>query len=207
MPSSIFLGTGKSGRPAPSCRASVSSSSYRGFVPTHVYLSQPFPGYRQFIIKRIAGCGTAAAAAARNTAAVDEIARLTWRAHSECQLTDVEAEAVSVSLQARRAIFATRPHRVPLKVSSWPSQGLQEPALAGSPSLARAPPPPVHERHRPSQDRGTLHDGRAGRLDGPGEAASLSTLVGNVAKAGETVEIVARIAKLEEQLSVKGNNP
>jgi hypothetical protein len=41
----------------------------------------------------------------------------------------------------------------------------------------------------------------------PGEAASLSTLVGNVAKAIETVEIVARLTKLEEQLSVKGNIP
>jgi hypothetical protein len=41
----------------------------------------------------------------------------------------------------------------------------------------------------------------------PGEAASLSTLVGNVAKAIETVEIVARLAKLEEHLSVKVNNP
>jgi hypothetical protein len=51
---------------------------------------------------------TAAAAAARNTHAVDEVARLTWRAHSEGQLTDAEAEAVSVSLQARRAVFATR---------------------------------------------------------------------------------------------------
>jgi hypothetical protein len=39
----------------------------------------------------------------------------------------------------------------------------------------------------------------------PGEAASLSTLVGNVAKAIETVEIVARLAKLEEQLAAKGN--
>jgi hypothetical protein len=50
---------------------------------------------------------TAAAAAARNTAAVDEIARLTWRAHSECQLTDAEAEAIGVALQARRAAFGT----------------------------------------------------------------------------------------------------
>ena len=50
----------------------------------------------------------AAAAAARNTAAVDEIARLTWRAHAEGQLADVEAEAVSEALQARRAAFATR---------------------------------------------------------------------------------------------------
>jgi uncharacterized protein DUF5681 len=41
----------------------------------------------------------------------------------------------------------------------------------------------------------------------PSEAASLSTLVCNVAKAVETVEIVARLAKLEEQLSAKGNNP
>jgi hypothetical protein len=41
----------------------------------------------------------------------------------------------------------------------------------------------------------------------PGEAASLSTLVGNVAKAIETVEIVARLAKLEEQLASKGSTP
>jgi Family of unknown function (DUF5681) len=41
----------------------------------------------------------------------------------------------------------------------------------------------------------------------PSEAASLSTLVGNVAKAIETVEIVARLAKLEEQLVSKGSNP
>jgi hypothetical protein len=40
----------------------------------------------------------------------------------------------------------------------------------------------------------------------PGEAASLSTLVGNVAKAIETVEIVARLAKLEEQIAAKGGN-
>jgi hypothetical protein len=41
----------------------------------------------------------------------------------------------------------------------------------------------------------------------PSEAASLSTLVGNVAKAVETVEIAARLAKLEEQLAAKGSNP
>ena len=50
----------------------------------------------------------AAAAAARNTHAVDEIARLTWRAHAEGQLIDADAEAVSEALQARRAAFATR---------------------------------------------------------------------------------------------------
>jgi hypothetical protein len=41
----------------------------------------------------------------------------------------------------------------------------------------------------------------------PGEAASLSTLVGNVAKAIETVEIVARLTKLEEQPAVKASTP
>jgi hypothetical protein len=49
-----------------------------------------------------------AAAAARNTAAVDEVARLTWRAHAERQLLDADAEAVSAALQARRTAFATR---------------------------------------------------------------------------------------------------
>ena len=34
----------------------------------------------------------AAAAAARNTHAIDEIARLTWRAHAERQLQDTEAQ-------------------------------------------------------------------------------------------------------------------
>jgi hypothetical protein len=35
----------------------------------------------------------------------------------------------------------------------------------------------------------------------------MSTLVGNVAKAIETVEIVARLTKLEEQLASKGSAP
>jgi hypothetical protein len=48
---------------------------------------------------------TAAAAAARNTHAVDEVARLTWRAHAERQLSDAEAEAIGAALQARRKMF------------------------------------------------------------------------------------------------------
>jgi hypothetical protein len=48
---------------------------------------------------------TAAAAAARNTHAVDEVARLTWRAHAEGQLADAEAEAVGEALQRRRKAF------------------------------------------------------------------------------------------------------
>ena len=41
----------------------------------------------------------------------------------------------------------------------------------------------------------------------PGEAASLSMLVGNVAKAVETFELAARMAKLEKQLAAKGSTP
>ena len=63
----------------------------------------------------------AAAAAAKNTHAVDEIARLTWRAHAEGQLADIEAEAVSEALQARRATFATR--------RAYPTASPSRPAL------------------------------------------------------------------------------
>jgi hypothetical protein len=41
----------------------------------------------------------------------------------------------------------------------------------------------------------------------PGEAASLSTLVANTAKAVETFELADRLAKLEEQMTAKGSNP
>jgi hypothetical protein len=67
---------------------------------------------------------TTAAAAARNTAAVDEIARLTWRAHAEGQIIDAEAEVISEALQARRAVFATRRTVSPSK----PALGLPWPA-------------------------------------------------------------------------------
>ncbi len=73
----------------------------------------------------------AAAAAARNTAAVDEIARLTWRAHAEGQILDVEAEAISEALQGRRATFAAKKDRIAREACPLPSQGLQSsPALA-----------------------------------------------------------------------------
>jgi hypothetical protein len=49
---------------------------------------------------------TAAANAARNTAAIDEIARLTWRAHAEGQIPDADAGAISEAIEARRAALA-----------------------------------------------------------------------------------------------------
>ena len=48
-----------------------------------------------------------AAAAAKNTYAVDQTARLLWRAHAEGQILDADADAVAAALQARRAAFST----------------------------------------------------------------------------------------------------
>jgi len=53
----------------------------------------------------------AGAEAARNAAAADEIARLTWRAHADGGrggLVDPDAEAISEALEGRRAAFAAR---------------------------------------------------------------------------------------------------
>jgi hypothetical protein len=65
----------------------------------------------------------AAAAGARNSTALDEIARLTWRAHGEGHLADADAESISEALQTRRRAFATR--RAPPALSqSRPAIGL-----------------------------------------------------------------------------------
>ena len=67
---------------------------------------------------------------------------------------------------------------------------------------------PIAARIEPSRVQGAHQSEATAAGDiTPSEAASMSTLIGNVAKSIETVEIVARLAKLEEQLSVKGNNP
>jgi len=49
-----------------------------------------------------------AAAGARNSAALDETARLLWRAHGEGHLKEEEASAISEALQERRAAFSAR---------------------------------------------------------------------------------------------------
>jgi len=48
---------------------------------------------------------TEVAAVARNSAALDNLARLLWRAHREGHMADADAEAVSEAVQARRATF------------------------------------------------------------------------------------------------------
>ena len=48
----------------------------------------------------------AAAAAVRTLGAADELARKLWRAHAEGHIADSDAEAVSKSIEARRATLA-----------------------------------------------------------------------------------------------------
>jgi hypothetical protein len=46
-----------------------------------------------------------AAAGARTTASLDNLARLLWRAHAEGQIVDPDAEAISEAIQARKGIL------------------------------------------------------------------------------------------------------
>src|SRR6516165_7094594 len=56
-----------------------------------------------------------AAAGARTGAGLDELARKLWRAHEEGHLADVEAEAISEAVEARRAALAGHPTPKPPK--------------------------------------------------------------------------------------------
>jgi hypothetical protein len=66
-----------------------------------------------------------AAVTAKNTHAVDEVARLTWRAHAEGQLDDADAVAVSEALQVRRKAFGAGqglPARKPIVAALRPTR-------------------------------------------------------------------------------------
>jgi hypothetical protein len=61
----------------------------------------------------------AAAAGARNSTALDETARLLWRARAEGNLADADTEAVSMALQARRGFFLWVKEPKPSQKLSW----------------------------------------------------------------------------------------
>ena len=73
--------------------------------------------------------------AARTTAAADELAHKLWRAHAEGHLADADAEAVSESLQARRAALSDQSAERRTSHGRSPSRGFLEPPDA----LARVP--------------------------------------------------------------------
>jgi AraC-like DNA-binding protein len=64
-----------------------------------------------------------AAGGARNSTALDETARLVWRAHAEAQITDAEAGAISEAIEARRAVLTGKRLTKPPK----PTLGLPRP--------------------------------------------------------------------------------
>ncbi len=130
----------------------------------------------------------AAAAAARNTAAVDEIARLMWRAHAERLLADADAEAISEALQDRRAAFAAR--GTPRALS--PSIGL---------SARRRPTPRSPdrqaslERRRRQAASGALPPALAARFT-TGELAALTVIARQCQRSGVCVLPIDAIAAL-----------
>ena len=130
----------------------------------------------------------AAAAAARNTHAVDEIARLTWRAHAEGQLAEADAQAVSEALQARRAAFATRRTASP----SRPAVGL--PKASRSP---RSPDKQASLERRRRQAASGVVPSRIAAAFTPGEVAVLTVIGRQCQRAGVCslpVDMIAALA-------------
>jgi Helix-turn-helix domain len=89
-----------------------------------------------------------AAARARTTASLDETARLTWRAHAEGQIPDVEAAAISEAIAARRAALTG-----------------EGPLRASRPALGRPGPARRLENRRPERRERMFGLGRPLALD------------------------------------------
>ena len=66
----------------------------------------------------------AAVAAARSRAGLDDISRLVWRAVAEGHLSEIDAEAISVAVEARRASFRYQTPEKTNRPSTSPAGGL-----------------------------------------------------------------------------------
>jgi helix-turn-helix protein len=68
------------------------------------------------------------AAGARTSAALDETARLLWRAHAEAQIPDTEAGAISEAIEGRRAILTGKgPVQMPRLTLGRPGASRRQP--------------------------------------------------------------------------------
>jgi CRP-like cAMP-binding protein len=108
---------------------------------------------------------TEAAAAARNSATLDNISRQLWTAHGEGHLSDPDAERISEALQARRAALAARRSPNPLKTVL----GRRRPA-PGSPDRQAS-----LERRRRQAASGAMPAKLAASFT-PGELAALAVI-------------------------------
>jgi hypothetical protein len=125
----------------------------------------------------------AAVATARNSAALDNVARLTWRALAENCLAESEAGAISEAVQARRASL----------------KGYAALSLPKPPSARRRPVSPDRkasiERRRRVAASGAVPSFLAHHFT-PGETAALSVVAGEVRRRGRCEFCIDKIAAL-----------
>ena len=126
-----------------------------------------------------------AVAAARNTDALDNTARLLWRAHAEGQIAD--AEAVAGAVQARRAAFS-RPAAGVALAAAAPASARRRPARPRSPDRQAS-----LERRRRCAASGALPPQLAAAFT-TAEIATLSIIALEVRKAGACTLCVDAIA-------------
>ena len=131
-----------------------------------------------------------AVAAARNTAALDNTARLLWRAHAEGQIDDADAEAVSWAVQARRAAFSQRAATSLSAASAIPASARRKPVRPRSPDRQAS-----LERRRRQAMSGIVPAKIAAAFT-LGEIAALSVIARAVRETGVCVLPLDKIAAL-----------
>ena len=127
-----------------------------------------------------------AARAARNSAGLDQVARLLWRAHAEGHVSDADAEAVSEALQARRAAFS-RPG-TPLALA-MPASARRKPSQRTPDRQASL------ERRRRQASSGAMPP-QIASLFTMGEAAALSVIAAEIRERGVCTLCIDAIAAL-----------
>jgi hypothetical protein len=119
----------------------------------------------------------AAVAAARSRAGLDDISRLVWRALAEGHLTEIDAEAISVAVEARRASFRYQTPEKTNRQSTSPAGGLAR-SRCRSPDRERS-----IRRRRSWVASGWLPPSIAAHFT-PAESAALAVVAEEVRRSG-----------------------
>ena len=154
--------------------------AYRLDVPSGGLLSEREAMLEQF---------RAAVTAARNTTALDHVARLLWKAHAEGAIADADAEAIAGAVQARRAAFARPACGVALSQAA-PVSARRKPVRPRSPDRQAS-----LERRRRCAMSGAV-PARIAASFTMGEVAALSIIARAVREAGVCVLPLDAIAAL-----------
>lgn len=128
----------------------------------------------------------AAAAAAGNSTALDNVARLLWRAHAEGAIAEGAAEAVTEAIQARRAAFATKIALSQFRSACSPRRPVRPRSPDRQASL---------ERRRRCATSGAVPAALASAFT-MGELAALAVVAGQVRKTGACAIPIDAIAAL-----------